>query len=128
MQFVRSFSGPGVCEMLPNPRWVEIGESDSTDWHSLSKERFRQLCPVPKATDITQPTFGQRVYRVRRCLLSLDDGDLYDVEEQVPEDGMVTIYQKKRVLEGAAKILGRCSPGEGDRVLRDAATPVPSLP
>jgi len=108
LEFLRLFTAPAACDLVPEPAWVEIEASERDGWFALSRDRFARLCEPPNAlgpSDI--PGDLRQAFRVRRCVVSPRDGALYAAEDFVTSGGLVTEGERKLLLPAAR--LGSCS-------------------
>jgi hypothetical protein len=110
LELVRLFSSVEACERLPRARWLEVRSARSDDWLSLNERTFRQACPVPDAKEVTDAGAERKLFAVRRCLLNVEDGHLYSVQEDVRENGETEVAKARRVLRNAASRIGSCNP------------------
>ncbi len=106
MEFVRFFSSRAACDQVPEPVWVEVEMSQVDGWFTLSRERFGRYCERPSASRDVDTEDGPS-YRIKRCLMSSQDGSLYMVEQSVAANGFVVDVDRRLVLRSAG--LGSCS-------------------
>jgi len=118
LELVRFFSSLESCERLPRARWLEVAPSRTDDWLHLSDVTFRKACPVPEAREVTEAGAGGKSFSVKRCLLNVEDGDLYVVEEHVRGNGDTALAETRRVLNNAAKRIGSCNPPGAPQAFR----------
>lgn len=110
LELVRLFSSLESCERLPAARWLEVSPAPNDDWLRLSERTFRKACPVPDAREVVEAGAAWKLFAVKRCLLNVEDGHLYAVEEHVRENGETAFIEKRRVLSNAAGRVGSCNP------------------
>jgi hypothetical protein len=110
MELVRLFSSLESCERLPAARWVEVSPGPNDDWLRLSETTFRKVCPLPDAREVVEAGAAWKLFAVKRCLLNVEDGHLYVVEEHVRENGETALIEKRPALVNAARRVGNCNP------------------
>ena len=110
LELVRLFSSLETCERLPTARWLEVSAAPKGDWLRLDDRTFRKVCSVADAREVVEAGAKWKLFAVKRCLLNVEDGHLYFLEEHVRENGETTVIEKRRVLSNAARRIGDCDP------------------
>ncbi len=110
LELVRLFSTVHACEQMPQPRWLEVSRAAKDDWLELADRSFIQTCPAPASQAVLDPGAPLKLFAVKRCMLDVQDGSLYAVEEHVRENGETTLVDKKQVLRNAIRRVGGCFP------------------
>lgn len=117
LELLGLFSSLESCERLPMTQWLQVTPSAHDGWLQLSERDFHGVCPVPESHEAVDASAEWKLFIVNRCLLNVQDGHVYVVEEHVRENGETTLVNKRLVLRDAARRLGSCSP-PGAPVLR----------